>query len=59
MTWNRRELLRTMGGAVSALALSKLVKAQAARGMAFAGTRHSLEVRHLVALGAAVGDRTR
>jgi alpha-L-fucosidase len=43
MTWNRRELLRTMGGAVSALALSKLVKAQAARGMAFAGTRHSLE----------------
>ncbi len=43
MTWNRRELLQTMGGAVSAMALSKLMKAQAAQGTAFVGTRSSLE----------------
>ena len=43
MSWNRRELLRTMGGVVSAAALSKLVKAQPQQNKVFEGTRHSLE----------------
>jgi alpha-L-fucosidase len=44
MARNRREFLQTLGGTVSAFALSRLVKAQAtAQSAAFAGTRHSLE----------------
>jgi hypothetical protein len=42
MRWNRRDLLKTMGGAVSALALSRLANAHAAQGAAFAGTRRFL-----------------
>jgi len=40
---NRRELLKRMGGACSALALSKFVRAQAALGNHFDATRASLE----------------
>jgi alpha-L-fucosidase len=40
MKWNRREVLQTLGGAASALALSKFAKAQ---GKEFVGTRESLE----------------
>jgi len=43
MALNRRELLQWMGGACSALALSKFAKAQAAQGGNFLGTRHSLQ----------------
>jgi len=43
MTINRRKLLQWMGGACSALALSKLANAQAAKGPGFVGTRHSLQ----------------
>src|ERR1035441_4741813 len=44
MAWNRRELLRTLGGTVSALAMSRLIKAQTAgQSTAFMGSRHSLE----------------
>jgi len=39
---NRRELLKRMGGACSALALSKFAIAQAAPGNHFLGTRSSL-----------------
>lgn len=42
MKWNRRELLQTMGGAVSALALSRLARGQAGQGAPFMGTRQSL-----------------
>ena len=40
MTLNRRDLLKSLGGAASALALSKYVKAQT---KAFEGTRQSLQ----------------
>jgi alpha-L-fucosidase len=43
MALNRRDLLKTMGGACSALALSKFALAQAARGAVFQGTRSSLQ----------------
>ena len=43
MKLDRRELLKTIGGAASALVLSRLGSAQAARGMLFEGTRHSLQ----------------
>jgi hypothetical protein len=40
---NRRELLQWMGGACSALALSKFAMAQGAQGNHFLGTRSSLQ----------------
>jgi len=43
MTLNRRELLQCMGGACSALALSKFAVGQAASSAAFAATRSSLK----------------
>jgi alpha-L-fucosidase len=43
MKLNRRDLLKTVGGAASALVLSRLSSAQAARGPLFEGTRHSLQ----------------
>ncbi|MFZ1087297.1 MAG: alpha-L-fucosidase [Terracidiphilus sp.] len=43
MTLNRRELLKSMGGVCSALAFSKLAKAQLAQGDPFLGTRSSLQ----------------
>jgi alpha-L-fucosidase len=43
MAVNRRELLKVMGGAYSAFALSKLARAQAAQGGRFLATRQSLE----------------
>ena len=44
MTLNRREFLKTMGGACSALALSRFAKGQAAaQGNSFAPTRESLQ----------------
>ena len=43
MALNRRELLQWMGGAASALALSRFAEAQAAQGRSFVGTRHSLQ----------------
>jgi hypothetical protein len=71
MALNRRELLQWMGGACSALALSRFAKAQAAQGGNFLRTRSfspglqdsgvvpRREVRHLVSLGAAIGHRVR
>ena len=43
MAISRRELLRMMGGAGSALALSKIARAQAIQGAVFLPTRKSLE----------------
>jgi alpha-L-fucosidase len=43
MKLNRRELLKTMSGAASAVVLSRMGSAQAARGPLFEGTRHSLQ----------------
>jgi alpha-L-fucosidase len=43
MKLNRREALKTVAGAASALVLSRLGSAQAARAPLFEGTRHSLE----------------
>src|SRR5579863_846646 len=43
MKSNRRELLKTIGAAASALALSRFGSAQSARGPIFEGTRHSLQ----------------
>ncbi len=43
MAINRRQLLQWMGGAYSALALSKLAKGQAAQGANFLPTRQSLQ----------------
>ena len=43
MALNRRELIKWMGGAGSALAFSRLIKAQAAQGGKFLGTRESLK----------------
>ncbi|HEY1805048.1 MAG TPA: alpha-L-fucosidase [Terracidiphilus sp.] len=43
MPVNRRELIKTMGGAVSALALSRLAGAQAAQSGKFLATRESLQ----------------
>ncbi|MGB7986370.1 MAG: alpha-L-fucosidase [Terracidiphilus sp.] len=43
MRLNRRDVLKTMGGAVSALALSRIARAQAAQGAPFAATRHALQ----------------
>jgi alpha-L-fucosidase len=43
MVMNRRELLQWMGGACSALALSKFATAQAVRSPIFQATRHSLQ----------------
>jgi alpha-L-fucosidase len=43
MAMNRRELLQVMGGACSALALSKFARAQAAQGAVYLPTRKSLD----------------
>ena len=43
MAMNRRELLQIVGGACSALALSKYARAQAAQGAVYLPTRKSLE----------------
>src|ERR1035438_3761355 len=43
MAIDRRELLQWMGGACSALALSRFATAQAAQGAKFLGTRQSLQ----------------
>ena len=43
MALNRRELLQWMGGACSALALSRFTRAQAAQGGNFLPTRQSLQ----------------
>jgi len=43
MALNRRELIKRMGSGVSALALSRLLKAQATSGGKFAPTRESLQ----------------
>ena len=43
MRLSRRELLRAIGGTASALVLSRLGTAQAANGMLYEGTRHSLQ----------------
>ena len=69
MKVNRREMLQWMGGACSALALSKFERSQqAAQSGLFLPTRESLaslqdsglvsrcQVRHLGALGTAIGD---
>jgi alpha-L-fucosidase len=43
MKLDRRKLLKSIGGAASALVLSRLASAQAAHGAPFEGTRHSLQ----------------
>ena len=43
MALNRRELLKWMGGAGTALALSRFVKAQVAKGGNYQGTWESLQ----------------